>query len=117
LTPTPSLPTPAASTWEEIAPWHLQEVDENNLVIGVATSDPTCEEVARVESAEGPDSVQITAVLTILRSTACMQFRRYERVTVELDAPLGDRILTGCLLERAPASDPRNSCSDVYQGQ
>jgi hypothetical protein len=111
--PEPSNATPIPSGREAVAPWHLEMVDGDRLVIRVEVGEPVCEQVARVEIDESADTVRLTAVTTILKVTACPQLRNYEPVNVTLEAPLGNRDLLGCLLERAPASDPRTSCNET----
>ena len=100
--------------------WALQSVDGALLtVLAVREGDSDCERLDGVETVEDGDSVEIRA-FTLVRVPAedetliCLASAIFEPVTVELEAPLGDRELTGCSTSLPIDSVVRRSdCRDI----
>lgn len=100
--------------------WALESVDGALItVLAVREGDSDCERLDGVETVEDGDSVEIRA-FTLVRVPAadetliCLASAIFEPVTVELEAPLGDRELTGCSTSLPIDSVVRRSdCLDI----
>lgn len=69
---------------------------DNELTIWVAAGSSTCDRFDGVDVYETDSTVEIRAWMTHNASKACLWDSTMEPVTIQLDAPLGDRTLTGC---------------------
>jgi hypothetical protein len=105
----------AASGTEYVTPWILGSEDGQELVILVELGDRDCNVPGRVDVDETEDSVEITAYALTVGEDACLLEDDHQAVPVTLDAPLGRRALTGCLLEEAREGDPRTACDQVMR--
>jgi len=77
-------------------PWEATSAEGNEVTLNVFTGSVDCGELGRIETAESDEKVEIRAYIHEIGNGACAALAGEERATVTLDAPLGDRTLTGC---------------------
>jgi hypothetical protein len=108
---------------EEPHDWVLTEVDGATLTMWVAVGSGTCDRFDRVDVTESGEEVSVVAVVVsgdgTLSSGVCTADMVISLVEVTLAQPLGDREITGCMLNREGSyfdkdrGIDRNSCADV----
>ena len=113
----PTQPTPDATPTLDRsgltqAMWIIYNATGTDVLIGVETS--CTGGVAGADVSETQTTVDIKAWVAPSTSGLCFPARGFDPVVVPLDAPLGDRELTGCLLRNSKAYDPRTECSQSY---
>jgi len=106
--------TLAADGHETTLGWWLESVSGRELTVAIELGDPTCLEFDRTVVRESKDSVDITAIGTVLKTQACFTVRRFHPMSIVLDEPLGDRSLAGCQLGEA-AYEPRTRCDQIAE--
>ena len=77
--------------------WWLSEIPSGNEVpVVVYTASSSCNDFDRVEVDETADEVTIRAYVDFTGDTDCTADYTWHPAPVELDAPLGTRVLRGC---------------------
>lgn len=107
--------------WQrEQTSWALQAVDGSQLkIVAAVGGDPDCERFGTTEVIEHDDEVEIRAFSLVRVPAAneeliCEASAKLEPESVQLEAPLGDRALTGCVTSRPIDSIlARTACSDI----
>jgi hypothetical protein len=96
---------------------------DGELTVVVQVGSSSCDSLESVEVAEDGSSVQITARVRHTRrlGLGCTDDLNLETVALELDAPLGTRMLTGCVLGADAYFNhgdgtQRASCDEVVEG-
>jgi len=100
--------------------WTLEAVDGRQLTIAaVVGGDPDCERFDGIERVEDDERVELRA-FALVRVTAadeeliCEASAVFKSATVELDSPLEERELTGCVTSRPFDSVlTRTNCTDI----
>lgn len=93
----------SCSSWVEGAhDWALTSVDGNVLSVVVAVGSSSCDRFEGVEVSEDQSEVSISALVSEKQSgglftTGCNSDMGFENIEIELNHPLGDRALTGCV--------------------
>ena len=111
-------PPPLASPdafGEQPVDWYLISADDAQIRIGYHMSGiaSDCERAGPVEVDETPDAVTINAhKLVTTEQKACTEELQLYEETLELDAPLGDRELRGCM-PTADLVDENATCRDL----
>ena len=85
-------------------PWQLSRVDGNKLAVEAQFGGSSCTEFDQWQVEESDNEVTVLALVRF-QDGACTDDLVYETGSVRLDAPLGDRRLTGCDPE-----DPDTAC-------
>lgn len=105
---------PALQKSEHPVVWELVHVASEEPVVVIRALRPSCEEVPAPSVEESDEEVSIGAVSVQRgRPVGCPAIVAYSYFVVELQAPLGNRKLEGCLLE-GPCREsllPRRSSS------
>lgn len=99
----------------ERAGWVLREVAGRRLTLMVPMGGSDCYRLDGVDVIETADSVEIRAwVENLDQGRGCFAVLTMEAIAVDLRAPVGQRRLEGCLLERShPQFKDRASCAEA----
>ena len=100
---------------EQPVDWYRISADDAQIRIGYHMSGiaSDCERAGPIEVDETPDAVTINAhKLVTTQAKACTEELQLYEETVELDAPLADRELRGCM-PTADLVDENAACRDL----
>ena len=93
----------------EPLPWRLANISQDERVLTLMVQDGDCSEgplMVRVD--QNPARVQVL-VKTAVSDQACAAVLRFEKATVQLRQPLGQRLLAGFITGSPNAADPQCS--------
>lgn len=97
-------PTPQPARHDEDADgWFLRSISDDEKTIGIEYTmsgvASGCEKQGESYAEESADEIVVHAVKSVIddRNVACTEELAYVKATISLDAPLGDRLLLGCL--------------------
>jgi hypothetical protein len=88
-------------------------MDGNRMTVSVMKGGEDCSRFAGVDVIESEQSVEVRGWVDQLRTDACFPVRTYKRVTIALNAPLGERALLGCVIEESGPHKARKSCAEL----
>lgn len=100
------------------APWYLLSEDGTDLVVGAVGGGHDCDDLAGIDVIESDDRVEIRAWMEDVEvgRRGCFAIRGIHDGLVKLDAPIGDRVLVGCLLG-GDQLDVREDCREISEQQ
>jgi hypothetical protein len=106
-------PTPEPDRGDQIrVPWVVFGVD-SALELGAMTMGADCQRFAGVDVIESENGVEIQAWVEELVSDRCAMASRIALTSVTLDAPLGTRTLTGCMIGESGPYSTRVDCAQL----
>ena len=77
-------------------PWEATSAEGNEVTLRVFTGSVDCGELGRIETTETDVTVEIHAYIHEIGGGTCAALAGEAQASVTLDAPLGNRTLTGC---------------------
>ena len=83
-------------------PWEATSAEGNEVTLRVFTGSVDCGELGTIETTESDEAVEIHAYIHEIGNGTCAALAGEAAATVTLDAPLGNRTLTGCDPKGAP---------------
>jgi hypothetical protein len=106
-------PAPPDRTEQVRVPWLLYGGAGNELELGALTMGADCQRFAGVDVIESDQNVEVRAWVEALPSDKCGLVLRIAPASVRLDAPLGPRALTGCMIDESGSYSTRVDCAQL----